>query len=235
METMRREGYEFAVSRPRVVYKTIDGILHEPFETVSIDIDEEHQGPIMEEMSQRQGQMQDMQPVGGGRIQLNYLIPSRGLIGLHTQFLTLTSGTGLIHHIFDHYGKALSKANVSERNKGAMIANCDGVTTAYALWNLQERGQLFIGPQTKVYEGMIIGISSRDDDMVVNPTKAKELTNVRSAGSDDKIQLEPPRELTLEQALEIINDDELVEVTPKTLRLRKKYLKEHERKRAKKR
>lgn len=234
METMRREGYEFAVSRPRVVYKTIDGVLHEPFESVSIDIDENHQGAIMEEMSQRQGQMQDMQPVGGGRIQLHYMIPSRGLIGLHTQFLTLTSGTGLIHHIFDHYGKALSKANVSERSKGAMISNCDGVTTAYALWNLQERGQLYIGPQTKVYEGMIIGISSRDDDMVVNPTKAKELTNVRSAGSDEKIQLEPPRELTLEQALEVINDDELVEVTPKTLRLRKKYLKEHERKRAKK-
>jgi GTP-binding protein len=230
IENMRREGYELAVSRPEVIVKEIDGEQCEPFEAVTIDVEETHQGAIMEKLGTRQGELKDMVPDGKGRVRLEYMVPARGLIGFHTEFLSATSGTGILHHIFDHYAPV--KTNVQAgRQRGALIANVPGKSLGYALFNLQERGALMIGPGIEVYEGMIVGIHSRDNDLVVNVTKAKKLTNIRASGSDENIILTPPMQITLERALELINDDELVEVTPAAIRLRKKFLKEHERKR----
>lgn len=231
IETMRREGYELGVSRPEVIIREIDGEAQEPYENLVADVEESDQGSIMEKLAMRKGQLRDMQSDGKGRIRLDYLIPTRGLIGFHTEFLTATSGTGLMYHVFDHYGP-LIKSNIGERKNGVLIANVPGKATAFSLWNLEERGKMFIGPQTEVYEGMIIGIHSRENDLVVNVIKGKQLTNIRAAGSDENIILTPPIRLSLEQALEFINDDELVEVTPMHIRIRKKFLKETDRKRA---
>ncbi len=231
IENMRREGYELAVSRPEVIIKEIDGKKCEPYESLVFDIEEQHQGSIMQNLAERRGQLKNMETDGHGRVRLDYIIPTRGLIGFHTKFLTLTSGTGIMHHVFDHYGD-VGQGAIKARNNGVLIANAPGTTTGYALWNLQERGTLFIGPQVDVYEGMIIGKNSRDSDLVVNPCKEKQLTNVRASGTDENIQLTPPTVLSLEQALEFIADDELVEVTPVATRLRKKVLKANERKRA---
>lgn len=231
IETMRREGYELAISRPEVILKTEGDQQFEPFEALVVDIEETHLGTIMEKLGQRKGDMKDMQPDGHGRVRLNYVIPTRGLIGFQGEFLTATSGTGLLYHLFDHYGPLLS-AQFKSRRQGVLIANSDGVSRGYALWSLQERGKLFIGPQTDVYEGMIVGLHTRENDLVVNVTKEKQLTNMRASGTDENIVLTPPIRLTLEQSMEIIDDDELVEVTPNFLRLRKKNLKEHERKKA---
>lgn len=230
LENMRREGYELAVSRPEIITKTIDGKLHEPYESVIIDIETQHQGIIMEQMGSRQGELQNMQPDNKGRVRLEYIIPSRGLIGFHTSFLTLTSGTGILHHIFDHYGM-MKSTTISKRKNGVLISNGAGKTTGFALWNLQARGRMFIGPQTEVYEGMIVGMHSRDNDLVVNVTKEKQLTNIRAASSDEHIILVTPIKMTLEQALDFIDDDELVEITPQHIRLRKKILKALDRKR----
>ncbi len=231
IENMRREGYELGVSRPEVLLREENGEKLEPYEQLVVDVEEAHQGAVMEKLGERRGELRDMQPDGKGRVRLEYLIPSRGLIGFQTEFLTATSGTGLMHHVFDHFGP-YRPGRIGERNNGVLVANAQGKALAYALFNLQERGRLFIGPGEEVYEGMIIGIHSRDNDLVVNPMKAKQLTNIRAAGSDENILLTPPIRLTLEQALEFIDDDELVEVTPNHIRLRKKLLKEHERKRA---
>ena len=231
IENMRREGYELGVSRPEVIIKEIDGQKCEPFEALTVDIEETSQGKVMEKLGERGGELRDMVPDGKGRVRLDYLIPARGLIGFQTEFMTATSGTGLIYHVFEHYAP-IKKGSLAERNNGVLIANGPGKALAYALFNLQERGRLFIGHGEEVYEGMVIGIHSRDNDLVVNPLKAKQLTNIRAAGSDENIILVPPIRLTLEQALEFINDDELVEVTPKAIRVRKRYLKEHERKRS---
>ncbi|RMG53780.1 MAG: translational GTPase TypA [Gammaproteobacteria bacterium] len=231
IENMRREGYELGVSRPEVLLREENGEKQEPYEQLVVDVEEAHQGAVMEKLGERRGELRDMQPDGKGRVRLEYIIPSRGLIGFQTEFLTATSGTGLMHHVFDHFGP-YRPGRIGERNNGVLIANAQGKALAYALFNLQERGRLFIGPGEEVYEGMIIGIHSRDNDLVVNPMKAKQLTNIRAAGSDENILLTPPIRLTLEQALEFIDDDELVEVTPSHIRLRKKLLKEHERKRA---
>lgn len=230
IENMRREGYELAVSRPAVITKMIDGVESEPYEQLVVDVEEEHQGTIMQQLAERRGQIQDMMPDGKGRVRLTYLIPTRGLIGFHAQFLMMTSGSGVMYHVFDHYGPLVTVA-IQHRNRGVLIANGPGKATGFSLFNLQERGQLFIGPQVEVYEGMVIGIHSRENDLVVNPTKAKQLTNIRAAGSDENIILTPPIKQSLEQALAFINDDELVEITPQNIRLRKKYLKESERKR----
>ncbi len=231
IENMRREGYELAVSRPEVIIKEIDGERCEPYETVTVDVPESYQGAVMERLGERFGELQDMRPDGKGRVRLDYVIPSRGLIGFQTEFLTATSGTGLIYHTFDRYGP-LKKGSIGARINGVLIANGAGKALAYALYNLQERGRLFIGHGEEVYEGMVIGIHARDNDLVVNPMKAKQLTNIRAAGSDENILLTPPIHMTLEQALEFIDDDELVEVTPSHIRVRKKQLKEHERKRS---
>lgn len=231
IETMRREGYELGVSRPEVIFKEIDGVKHEPYELVFLDIDEEHQGAVMERMGERKGDLQNMVVDGKGRVRLEYLIPTRGLIGFQTEFMTMTSGTGLKFQSFDHYAPVKEGLGKTRRN-GVLIANGSGKALAYALFNLQERGRLFIGHGDEVYEGMIIGMHSRDNDLVVNPLKAKQLTNIRAAGSDENIILTPPIHHSLEQALEFIDDDELVEVTPKSIRLRKKYLHELERRRA---
>lgn len=231
IENMRREGYELGVSRPEVIVKEIDGELCEPYEQLIVDIEDQSQGAVMEKIGTRKGDLTDMIPDDKGRVRLEYLIPSRGLIGFQTEFLTATSGTGLIYHVFDHYGP-IKKGAVIHRKNGVLIANGMGKTLGYALFNLQERGRLFIGPGTEVYEGMIIGIHSRENDLVVNPLKAKQLTNIRAAGSDENILLTPPLQLSLEQALEFIDENELVEVTPSAVRLRKKLLLEHERKRA---
>jgi GTP-binding protein len=231
IETMRREGYELAVSKPEVILKDFNGIPQEPYENLTLDIEEQHQGSVMEKIASRRGQIQNMVPDGKGRIRLDYVIPTRGLIGFHTEFLTITSGTGLMHHVFDHYGP-LVKNPIIARNNGVLIANSEGKATAYALWNLESRGRLFIAPQTEVYEGMIVGIHSRENDLVVNVSREKQLTNIRAAGSDENIILTPAARLSLEQAIEFINNDELVEITPDAIRLRKKWLKEHERKRA---
>lgn len=231
IENMRREGYELAVSRPEVITKTVDGVLHEPFETLTIDVDTAYQGAVIEQLGSRKGELKSMVQDNKGRVRLDYVIPSRALIGFHTDFLTMTSGTGLMHHVFSHYGPTV-KGEIPHRQNGVLISNLQGVALAYALWNLQERGRMLISPQTDVYEGMIVGIHSRDNDLVVNVTKAKQLTNIRAAGSDENILLTPPILLSLEQALEFIEDDELVEVTPQSIRIRKKFLKEHERKRA---
>jgi GTP-binding protein len=231
IENMRREGYELGVSRPEVIVKDIDGEPHEPYEQLTVDVEDEHQGTVMEKLGMRGGDLKDMVPDGKGRVRLDFIIPSRGLIGFRTEFLTATQGTGLMYNVFDHYGP-LKKGEFGQRINGVLIANSAGKALGYALFNLQERGRLFIGHGEEVYEGMIIGIHSRDNDLVVNALKAKQLTNIRAAGSDENIILTPPIRLSLEQALEFIDDDELVEVTPKHIRLRKKLLLEHERKRA---
>lgn len=231
LETMRREGYEIAVSRPQAIYKTIDGVVCEPWEELSVDVEETNQGAIMEALGIRGGNLQDMQPDGKGRVRLMYNIPARGLIGFQTDFMTLTSGSGLIYHVFDKYAP-IAGGEINSRHNGALISTSMGKSLAFALWNFQERGRLFIKPNTEVYEGQIIGLHSRDNDLVVNPLKGKQLTNVRASGKDDSIVLEPPIRLTLESAIELIDDDELVEITPKSIRIRKKLLKEHERKTA---
>ena len=231
IENMRREGYELAVSRPEVIVREVDGELCEPYEQLTVDVEEQHQGAIMEKLGERRGELLDMQPDGKGRVRLDYRIPARGLIGFQTEFLTTTSGTGLIYHVFDRYGP-MKKGAIGARINGVLIANATGKVLAYALFNLQERGRMMVAPGDEVYEGMIVGIHSRDNDLVVNPLKAKQLTNIRAAGSDENILLTPPVRLSLEQALEFIDDDELVEVTPKSIRLRKKLLLEHDRKRA---
>ena len=231
IENMRREGYELAVSRPEVIVREMDGEMCEPYEQLTVDVEEQHQGAIMEKLGERRGELLDMQPDGKGRVRLDYRIPARGLIGFQTEFLTTTSGTGLIYHVFDRYGP-MKKGAIGARINGVLIANATGKVLAYALFNLQERGRMMVAPGDEVYEGMIVGIHSRDNDLVVNPLKAKQLTNIRAAGSDENILLTPPVRLSLEQALEFIDDDELVEVTPKSIRLRKKLLLEHDRKRA---
>ena len=231
IENMRREGYELAVSRPRVVYKEIDGVKCEPYELLTVDVEEAHQGAVMEELGRRRGELLDMQPDGKGRVRLEYRIPARGLIGFQSEFMTLTRGTGLMSHIFDDYAP-VKPGEVGERRNGVLVSQDDGEAVAYALWKLQERGRMFVSPGEPVYEGMIIGIHSRDNDLVVNPIRTKQLTNIRASGSDEAIRLTPPIQLTLEYAVEFIADDELVEVTPKSIRLRKRHLKEHERRRA---
>ncbi len=231
IENMRRENYEFSVSRPEVIIKDVDGQLCEPYEQLTVDMEVSYQGSVMEMLGSRGGGLQDMVPDGKGRIRLDYLIPARGIIGFRTEYLTATAGTGLMHYVFDHYGPLKSTLN-NQRVNGVLISNGKGKALAYPLFNLQQRGRLLIEPGTNVYEGMIVGIHSRDNDLIVNPLKAKQLTNIRAAGKDDNILLTPPVKFSLEQALEFINDDELVEVTPDNIRLRKKLLKEYERKRA---
>jgi len=231
IENMRREGYELGVSRPEVIIKEIDGEPCEPYESVTIEVEEINQGSIMEKLGERKADLLNMVPDGQGRVRLEYMMPSRGLIGFQTEFMTATSGTGLLYHVFDHYGP-VKKGNIGQRVNGVLISMVTGKALGYALFSLQERGRLFIEHGTEVYEGMIIGIHSRDNDLVVNPTKAKQLTNMRASGSDENILLTPPIKMSLEQALEFIDDDELVEVTPKSIRIRKKLLLEHERKKA---
>jgi GTP-binding protein len=231
LETMRREGYELAVSRPEVIFREIDGKICEPYEQLTVDLDAKDQGAIMQAIGERKGQLLDMVPNSRGRVRLDYEIPSRGLIGFQTEFMSLTSGTGLQYHVFDHYGPA-SQGGIAPRRNGALISNRTGKALGYALFNLQERGRMMISPGEEVYEGQVVGIHSRDNDLTVNPLKAKQLTNIRAAGSDENILLTPPVRFSLEQALELIEDDELVEVTPGAIRIRKRHLKEHERKRA---
>ncbi|MEO2268801.1 translational GTPase TypA [Pseudoalteromonas pernae] len=231
IENMRREGYELAVSRPEVILREVDGVLEEPYETVTIDCEEEHQGSIMEQLGLRKAEMTDMSPDGKGRIRMDFMVPSRGLIGFQTDFMTLTSGSGLMYHTFDHYGPHKG-GKIGQRKNGVLIANAQGKALTNALFNLQERGKLFIGHGVEVYEGMVIGIHSRDNDLTVNALKGKQLTNVRASGTDEAQTLVPPIKMTLEQALEFIDDDELVEVTPESIRIRKRFLTENERKRA---
>ena len=230
LENMRREGYELAVSRPRVVLKQIDGVACEPFEALSVDVEAEHQGPVMESLGARRGELQDMQPDGRGRVRLDYRVPARGLIGFQGEFMNLTRGTGLMSHVFDDYGPM--KPAIASRRNGVLVSAEQGEAVAYALWKLQERGRLMVGPGERVYEGMVIGLHSRDNDLVVNPIREKHLTNIRAAGKDEAILLTPPIRLTLELAVEFIEDDELVEVTPASIRIRKRHLAEHERRRA---
>jgi GTP-binding protein len=230
LENMRREGYELAVSRPRVVVREIDGVRCEPFEFLAVDVEDTHQGTVMEALGARRGELQDMQPDGRGRVHLEYRIPARGLIGFQSEFLTMTRGTGVISHVFDDY--APMKPDTPMRRNGALVSAENGEAVAYALWKLQERGRMFVSPGDPVYEGMIIGIHSRDNDLVVNPIKTKQLTNIRAAGKDEAIRLTPPIQLTLESAMEFIADDELVEITPRSIRVRKRLLQEHDRKRA---
>ncbi|MDG2203097.1 MAG: translational GTPase TypA [Burkholderiales bacterium] len=229
LENMRREGYELAVGRPRVVFKEVDGVRHEPYEILSVDVEEENQGAVMEELGVRRGELQDMSPDGKGRVRLEYRIPARGLIGFQSEFLTLTRGTGVASHIFDSYD--VVKGDIEDRRNGVLVSQDNGPAVAYALWKLQERGRMFVAPGEELYEGMIVGIHSRDNDLSVNPIRQKQLTNVRSSGTDEAVRLTPPIELTLERAVEFIAEDELVEITPKSIRLRKKFLKEHERRR----
>jgi GTP-binding protein len=231
IENMRREGYEIAVSRPQVIIKEIDGEQHEPYENLTVDVEQNHQGTVMEKLGERKAELTNMQPDDKGRVRLDFTIPARGLIGFRTEFLTATSGTGLLYHVFDRYAP-VKEGTIGQRNNGVLIANGQGKTLGYALFNLQNRGHLFIDPGTEVYEGMIIGLHSRDNDLIVNPLKAKQLTNIRAAGTDENILLTPPIRMSLEQAIEFIDDGELVEITPKSIRLRKQFLKEHERKRA---
>jgi GTP-binding protein len=231
LENMRREGYELAVSRPEVIFREIHGEICEPYEQLTADVEEAHQGSVMEALGKRRGELRDMVPDGKGRVRLDYMIPSRGLIGFQTEFLTQTSGSGLLYHVFDHYGPAQA-GGIAPRKNGAMISNGQGKALAYALFNLQERGRLFVGPGDEIYEGQVVGIHARDNDLTVNPLKGKQLTNIRAAGKDDNILLTPALRLSLEQALEFIEEDELVEVTPTAIRLRKRHLKEQERKRA---
>jgi GTP-binding protein len=231
IENMRREGYEFSVSRPEAILREEDGRRLEPYEQLTVDMEEQYQGAVMEMLGKRGGELQDMLPDGKGRVRMDYSIPARGIIGFRTEYLTATAGTGLLYHVYDHYGP-FKKSISNQRINGVLISNGEGKALAYALFNLQERGQLLVEPGTEVYAGMIVGIHSRDNDLVVNPLKGKQLTNIRAAGKDDNILLTPPLKLSLERALEFINDDELVEVTPSAIRLRKKLLNEHDRKRA---
>ncbi|MFQ6334188.1 MULTISPECIES: translational GTPase TypA [Methylophilus] len=232
LENMRREGFEIAVGKPRVVYREVNGERCEPYEILTVDVEDEHQGAVMEELGRRRGEMTNMESDGNGRTRVEYRIPARGLIGFQGEFLSLTRGTGLMAHIFDDYAPV--KADMPGRRNGVLISQENGDAVAYALWNLEDRGRMFVSPGDKLYEGMIIGIHSRDNDLVVNPIKGKKLTNVRASGTDEAVRLTPPIKLTLESAVEFIDDDELVEITPKTIRLRKRYLLEHERKRASK-
>lgn len=231
IENMRREGFELGVSRPEVVQKEVDGVIQEPYEQVVIDVEEQHQGSIMEELGYRKAELNNMEPDGKGRVRLEFIVPSRGLIGFRGLFLTLTSGSGIMTSIFDHYGP-VKEGDMSGRQNGVLISMVKGKTLSYGLFNLQDRGRLFKGHGEDVYEGQIIGLHSRANDLTVNPTKAKQLTNVRASGTDEALTLTPPVRHTLEQALEFIEDDELVEVTPESIRLRKKLLTENERKRA---
>jgi GTP-binding protein len=233
IETMRREGFEIGVSRPEVVQRDVDGIIHEPYESVVIDVEEQHQGSIMEELGLRKGELTNMEPDGKGRIKLEFLTPSRGLIGFRGLFMTLTSGSGIMTSVFDHYGP-VKDGEVASRQNGVMVSMVKGKTAAYSLFNLQSRGRLFLGHAVDIYEGQIVGLHARDNDLAVNPIKGKQLTNVRASGTDEALTLSPPIKHTLEQALEFIEDDELVEVTPVSIRLRKKLLTENERKRNKK-
>ena len=230
LENMRREGFELAVAKPRVVYKDIDGEKCEPYENLTIDLEDEHQGGIMEEIGRRRGELTNMESDGNGRTRLEYHIPARGLIGFQSDFLTMTRGTGLMSHVFDDYAPV--KPDLPGRHNGVLVSQENGEAVAYALWNLEDRGRMFVSPGDKLYEGMIIGIHSRDNDLVVNPIKGKKLTNVRASGTDEAVRLTPPIKLTLESAVEFIDDDELVEITPKSIRIRKRHLQEHERKRA---
>ncbi len=233
IENMRREGYELAVSRPEVIIREVDGVKMEPFESVTVDIEEQSQGKVMEALGERKAELKDMSPDGKGRVRLEYTMPSRGLIGFQTDFMTMTSGTGLIYHTFENYAPVKPGA-IGQRHNGVLIANATGKALAYAIFNLQERGRMFIGHGEEVYEGQVIGIHSRDNDLVVNALKAKQLTNIRAAGTDENLILVPPIRMTLEQAMEFIDDDELVEITPKNIRIRKKFLMENDRKRASK-
>jgi len=231
IENMRREGFELSVSRPEVILREIDGQTCEPYEQLTVDVEEANQGAVMEALGKRKAELKDMLPDGNGRVRIDYVIPSRGLIGFQAEFMTLSSGSGLIYHVFDHYGPKIEGA-IGQRQNGVLISTATGKALAYALFNLQERGRLLIGHAEPVYEGMVVGIHSRANDLVVNPLKAKQLTNIRAAGTDENLILTKPVKLTLEQALEFIDDDELVEVTPQSIRIRKKLLLEHERKRA---
>jgi len=229
LESMRREGFEIAVSKPRVVYKDVNGVKSEPYEALTVDVEEVNQGSIMEELGRRRGDLQDMQSDGRGRVRLEYLIPARGLIGFQSEFMTLTRGTGIMAHVFDDYGPM--KADMPGRRNGVLISQDQGEAVAYALWKLEDRGRMFVAPGDKLYEGIIIGVHSRDNDLVVNPIKGKQLTNVRASGTDEAVRLTPPIKMTLESAVEFIEDDELVEITPLSIRIRKRFLTENERKR----
>jgi GTP-binding protein len=231
IETMRREGFELGVSRPEVIQKEVDGVLHEPYEQLVIDCEDQHQGSVMEELGLRRGELENMVPDGKGRVRLEFIIPARGLIGFRSLFLTLSSGGGIMTHVFDHYGP-VKNAEIIHRSNGVLVSMVKGKTLGYSLFNLQERGRMFIEPNVDVYEGQIMGLHSRGNDLVVNPTKGKQLTNVRASGTDEALTLTPPVRHTLEQALEFIEEDELVEVTPQSIRLRKKLLQEHERRKA---
>ncbi|MEN9317154.1 MAG: Tyrosine phosphorylated protein, partial [Pseudomonadota bacterium] len=230
LENMRREGYEVAVSRPKPKMRIVDGERQEPYELLTMDLEEGHQGSVMELLGRRRGELTNMEPDGKGRVRLDYRVPARGLIGFHNEFLNMTRGTGIVSHVFDDYGPWAG--DIEERRNGVLISQDDGDAVAYALWKLQDRGRMFVSPGEPLYEGMIIGIHSRDNDLVVNPVKEKKLTNVRASGKDEAIVLTTPIQLTLEKAVEFIADDELVELTPKSIRLRKRFLKDHERKRA---
>ncbi|MSQ88008.1 MAG: translational GTPase TypA [Betaproteobacteria bacterium] len=230
LENMRREGYEIAVSRPRVIYKDVGGVRCEPFEVLTVDLEDSNQGGVMEELGRRRGDLLDMQSDSKGRVRLDYRIPARGLIGFQGEFMTLTRGTGVMSHVFDEYAPV--KGEMAERRNGVLVSQDDGVVVAYAIWKLQERGRMFVNPGEPVYEGMIVGIHSRDNDLTVNPIRTKQLTNIRASGKDEAIDLVPPIGLTLEYAVEFIADDELVEITPKSIRLRKRHLQEHHRRRA---
>jgi GTP-binding protein len=230
MENMRREGYEFSVGRPQVIIKIVDGVEHEPYEQLSIDVPTESQGTVMQRLGERKGELRQMQPDGKGRVRLDYYIPARGLIGFRTEFLTATSGAGLLYHTFECFAPR-KPGLIGNRNNGVLISNGAGKALAYALFNLQERGRLFVSHADEVYEGMIVGIHSRDNDLVVNPLKAKQLNNIRAAGNDENLLLTPPIDYDLEQALEFIADDELVEITPTAIRVRKRFLKEPDRRR----
>jgi GTP-binding protein len=230
IETMRREGYELALSRPQVVLKEVHGELKEPWEVLVVDMEEAYQGAVMERLGDRRGELTDMVPDGKGRVRIDYRIPARGLIGFQSEFRTITAGTGIMHHVFESFGHRV-KDRIAPRNNGVLISNGQGKSLAYSLFNLQDRGRLIIGAGEDIYEGQVIGIHSRSNDLTVNPLKGKQLTNIRAAGKDDALLLSPPIKMSLEQALEFIEDDELVEVTPTAIRVRKKMLKEHERKR----
>src|SRR4029079_881863 len=229
LENIRREGYELAVSRPQVVIREIDGVRCEPYEMLAVDVEEANQGAVMEALGARRGDLLDMQPDGKGRVRLDYRIPARGLIGFQSEYLTMTRGTGIMSHVFDEYGPV--KPDIAERRNGVLVSAENGEAVAYALWKLKEPARMFVNPGDPVYEGMVIGLHSRDNDLVVNPVKTKQLTNIRAAGKDEAIMLTPPIRHTLESAIEFIADDELVEITPKSIRIRKRFLKEHERKR----
>ncbi len=230
LENMRREGFEMGVGKPRVVYREINGQKCEPFEVLTVDVEDTNQGAVMEELGRRRGDLQDMQPDGHGRVRLEYRIPARGLIGFQSEFMTMTRGTGIMAHVFDDYAPV--KADMPGRRNGVLISSESGEAVAYALWKLEDRGRMIVVPGDKLYEGMIIGIHSRDNDLIVNPIKGKQLTNVRASGTDEAVRLTPPVRLTLESAVEFIDDDELVEITPLSIRVRKRYLTEIERKRA---